>query len=182
VPIEFRNLPGGWMLVGRVATHAQLELLGSEKAFARLERERLKASIDLGHPEPGRKELVITAADVNLPPGIALRRALPSVPYIQLARTQKVRVPVVVPTIGMLPAGLALVDVRPDPRAVMLVLPDGARAPRQVPTEILDLRQMTGSAQFKSKLVLPPDARLPPGAEPAVVVHVEIRKEQAAEQ
>jgi hypothetical protein len=145
-----------------------------------LERERLKASIDLGHPEPGRNEFVITEADLNLPPGIGLRRALPSVPYIQLARTQKVRLPVVVPTIGMLPAGLELVNVWPDPSTVALIVPDAARLPLHVPTEVLDLRQITGSAEFKSKLVLPPNAQLPPGAATDIMVHVDVRAARRA--
>lgn len=73
----------------------------------------------------------------------------PSVLSVELQPTRTVRVPVVIPTIGVLPHPLELVGVRAEPEAVNLIVPQGTAGPDQVPTEVLDLRQISGDSEIR---------------------------------
>jgi len=176
VPIELRNLPESWAVADSARTEAQVDLIGSEQSFQELDPEGLTISIDLSRPTTGMREVVIGRDNVALPSGVELRRARPAVLAIELQRTQIVRVSVEIPTVGMLPDSLELVNVRADPDTVSLIIPAGAVSPGQVRTEVLDLRQITGDAEIKNQLVIPPESRLSANDRPEVAVRVDVRE------
>lgn len=175
VPIALRNLPDDWIITDALPTDAQVELSGSGRSFQELDAESLTISIDLSRPTSGVREVVIGEDNLALPSGVALRRTRPDVLFVPLQPTRTVRVPVVIPTIGVLTETLELVDVRAEPEMVSLMVPKGTAGPDQVPTEVLDLRQISGDSEMTSPLAIPPDSRLPPNQSSDVMVRVDVR-------
>lgn len=178
VPIALENLPDDWAIADVLPTDADLELSGSERSFQELDAESLTISIDLSQPTSGVRDVVIGEDNLALPSGVALRRARPSALSVHLQPTRTVRVPVVIPTIGVLPDPLELVGVRAEPEAVDLIVPQGTAGPDQVPTEVLDLRQISGDSEIKSPLAIPPDSHLPSDESSEVTVRVDVRARQ----
>jgi hypothetical protein len=87
------------------------------------------------------RDIMIGEDTLSLPSGVTLRRARPAVLPVQLIPTRTVSVPVVVPTIGVLPETLELVNIRAEPDTANLIVPEGTAGPDQVPTEALDLQE-----------------------------------------
>lgn len=175
VPIELRNVPEDWAVSEPVPTEAQVELSGTQQSFQELDAESLALAIDLSPPATGLREVVIGEDHLALPSGVRLRRARPATLLIELQRMRTVQVAVVVPVVGELPPSLELVSVRPDPDTVTLIVPDRTAPPGQVPSEVVDLRQITGSAEIKRHLLIPTDAHLPADASTEVVVRIDVR-------
>lgn len=121
------------------------------------------------------RDVVIGDDTLTLPSGIALRRARPAVLSIRLQPTRTVRVRVAVPTVGVLPDTLELVDIRVEPDAVSLIMPEDAADPDHVPTEVVDLRQITGDTTMETPLAVPLDSHLPSNTSFEVTVRVDVR-------
>jgi hypothetical protein len=175
VPIALENLPDDWTIADTLPTAAQIELSGSERSFRELDSETLTVSIDLSRPTRGRREAVLGEDTLALPAGVALRRADPAVLSVQLLPARTVRVPVVVPTIGVLPETLELVSLEAEPDTADLLVPEGTVGPDQVSTEVLDLRQITHDSETKRPLAIPPDSHLPSNASSEVTVRVKVQ-------
>jgi YbbR domain-containing protein len=175
VPIALQNLPDDWVVADELPMEAQVELGGSQRTFDELDAESLTVSIDLSRPTTGVRDVVIGEDNLALPSGVALRRTRPATLSVHLQPTRTVRVPVVIPTIGVLPDPLELVGVRAEPEAVDLIVPQGTAGPDQVPTEVIDLRQISGDSEIKSPLAIPPDSHLPSDDSSEVTVRVDVR-------
>lgn len=178
VPIALENLPDDWAIADALPTAAQVELSGSERSFQELDTETLTISIDLSRPTRGTRDVVIGEDTLTLPSGVALRQARPPVLSVQLVPARAVRVPVVIPTIGMLPETLELVSLRAEPGTASLIVPEGTAGPDQLPTEAVDLRQITGDSEAKRPLAIPPNVHLPSKASSEVTVRVDVRARQ----
>jgi diadenylate cyclase len=178
VPIALENLPENWAIADTLPTSAQIELSGSERMLQELNTETLKVSIDLSRPTRGTRDVVIGEDTLSLPSGVALRRARPPVLSVQLMPARTVRVPVIVPTIGVLPQALELVSLGAEPDAASLIVPEGTAGPDQISTEAVDLRQITGDSEAKRPLAVPPDVHLPSNASSEVTVRVDVRPRQ----
>jgi hypothetical protein len=178
VPIALRNLPEGWMIEGDLPMNAEVEVSGSRRRLDEVDPAGLSLTIDVSEPTSGVRDVVLSDAGLALPSGITFLRARPAALSITFRPTQTVSVPVAVQTTGVLPEGLELVSVRPEPDVVSLVIPKGAVGPDHVPTEAVDLRQIDDDAAKETPLVLPPDAQLRPDAPSKVVVRVDVRPRQ----
>lgn len=175
VPIAVRNLPEDWIIANDLPTHVRVELSGSRRRFDAIDATSLNLSIDLSQPTSGVREVVISEEDLALPSGITLRSASPSELSIGLLPARTVHVPVAVPTTGVLPDRLELVSVRAEPDAVSLIIPEGVAHPRQVPTEIVDLRQIERDTAKEMPLALPPDSHRASDTPSSVIVRIDVR-------
>ena len=178
VPIALRNLPDNWVLADPLPADAEVELIGSERTFQELDAGSLTISVDLSQPASGVRDVVIGEDNLALPSGVTLRRARPPILSVQLQPTRTVRVPVVIPIIGILPDPLELVSGRADPDAVDRIVPQGTVGPDYVSTEVLDLRQISSDSQAKSPLAIPADSHLPSDESSEVTVRVDVRARQ----
>jgi hypothetical protein len=175
VPIALQNLPEDWVVADELPMDAQVELSGSQRTFDELDAESLTVSIDLSRPTRGVRDVVIGDDTLTLPSGITLRRARPAALSIRLQPTRTVRVPVAVPTIGILPETLELVNLQVEPTAVSLMVPEDGADPDHVPTEVVDLRQIAGDTAIQTPLAVPPDSHLPSNTRSEVTVRVDVR-------
>jgi hypothetical protein len=175
LPIALENLPENWVVADDLPAEAQVELAGSRRSFDELDAENLTVSIDLSRPARGVREVVIAEDTLALPSGITLRRASPGILSIRLQPTRTVRVQVSVPTVGVLPDTLELVSLRADPDAVSLIVPEDGTDPERVPTEVVDLAQVSGDVEKQAPLVIPPDSHLPANAPSEVTVRLDVR-------
>lgn len=175
VPVAVRNLPENWVVAEGLPVEASLELSGSERSFRELNAASLVVAVDLSQPSKGVREIVLGEDNITLPSGITLRRARPTSIALELQPTRMVRVPVVIPTTGVLPSRLELVSVDSVPRTLQLVVPEGTDEPDYIETEALDLGQIVGDIELKRPVMVPPQAHLPPDATSDVVVRVDVR-------
>jgi uncharacterized protein (TIGR00159 family) len=175
VPIAFRNLPPDWSVAEDTPSSAQVTLLGSEQAFRQLDPSELEISFDLADPAEGTYEFGITEENLELSSGLRLNEVDPSALSVVLKRLQVVSVPVRVDTIGVLPGSLILEGLQPQPPTVRLLLPDSLADLKEILTETLDLRAVTGSTLVRRNLVLPTGARLAQDEPSSVDVSVALR-------
>ena len=178
VPIVLNNLPEDWVVSGDLPRSAHVELSGSRRGFEELDAGSLTASIDLSRPAKGVRDVVIGEDALALPSGITLRQATPAVLSIRLQPARTVRVPVAVPTIGTLPETLELISVRAEPDIAPLIVAEDTAAPDHLPTEVVDLRQISGDIERETPLAVPPEAHLPSNAQSEVTVRVDVRSRQ----
>ncbi len=77
VPVELRNLPDDWELVGISPRSVQVTLAGSEQAFSQLDGNALSVSFDLSNPQRGPQKLVIREDQLKLPSSLRLNNLEP---------------------------------------------------------------------------------------------------------
>lgn len=176
VPIEYQNLPDDWALEPSVPTEVQIVIAGRQPLIRRLDSERLAVSVDLENPEIDPAEIVITREELGLPSDIDLIRVEPSAVPLELNRLRSIHLPVRVPALRTLPDSLTLVSIRTEPDSVTLLT--GTRnglSASQVETMSIDLSRVVGDTTIDSRLVLPPESRLPADVENEVAIQIEVQ-------
>lgn len=86
VPLELVNLPRGAQVVGEFPTHIHLHLRGSEGRLRRLAPEDVGVVLDLSGASPGNHIFVLTAENVEVPPGVEVVRIVPEQVSLELRR------------------------------------------------------------------------------------------------
>lgn len=177
VPIELRNLQTNAVLEEVAPIEARVTLSGSERAFRLLSPASLIVSLDLSGLDEGTNRVMIRSANLKLPSNLSLYHVDPHVVQVRMRHSRPTLVPVQVRKKGALPDTLELVNLRPTPERVGLILSgNGNRLPRAVPTEPIDLGQISRSSTVETRLVLPETVRLQPGQSQEVTVQVEVRR------
>lgn len=178
VPIELRNLEETrWQLLEPTPpSEARVTLTGSDLAFESLDPSSLVISLDVSQIDEGFNEFVIGEDDLPLPDDLYLYRVAPPTIQLRAQRVRPIEVRVEVRTTGAVPDSLELIDLRPEPDTVALLIPvDAAASPAAVPTQPIELKDVGPSATVETNLALPDDVRLAPDEESAVSVHVRVR-------
>ena len=70
--MEYRNIPESLALDCRPATALEVWLRGSRAALGALNRDTLRATLDLGATERGTNFVAVGRDDVNVPAGVEL--------------------------------------------------------------------------------------------------------------
>ena len=180
VPIEYRNLEPDWTIENPSTNSAQVALSGTERAFRLLEPSQLTVSFNMADVEAGRNELVITEDNLNLPAEISLYDVQPRRVTLRAKQLKSIKLPISVQLTGSLPDSLSLVGVTKKPSTVSLLVPEeSVTPPKTVPTEPIDLQQVTGSTTVTTQIVPPEGTRLPPQAKNEVTVQVQVREKEA---
>ena len=121
IPVEYTNRKPGFQIVDASVNTVRLHLAGSGPLIKSLQPEQVQVKLDLGHAVMGRNMFSITQDNITLPPGIFLRKVVPSVIEVTLDETIKKELPVQVDWVGELPAGLILSAVNIDPENVEVI-------------------------------------------------------------
>jgi diadenylate cyclase len=174
VPLVLKNLSDGWALADPLPTTAEVELLGSQQRLAELDSGALALEIDVASLRDGQQEVSLGEDNLVLPPGIELQRVRPTSVPLELRRTRLLDVPIVVPTIGVLPRGLRLVSLRAEPAALSLIVLEGDKPPTYMLTQAVDLRQINADTSVDSRITLPVGTRLPNDERLDVVIDVDV--------
>ena len=85
VPVEFVGVPGGTEIAWQSSDHLEVQVRGSSWIMDSLSLARLVARFNLGGKAAGPARLPVSAADLELPPGMIMERVTPAEITVRLA-------------------------------------------------------------------------------------------------
>jgi diadenylate cyclase len=180
LPIEYRNLASDWMVEGQKVTEAKVMLQGPEQAFSLLNTAALKISVDLSGVREGRQEVDLSSDKMKTPSNISVVSITPSRISLVASRLHLMTAPVEVRTEGNLSSGVVLGKIEVNPQKVEVLVPGRLRGSNiRIPTEPIDLKEVTGRDIFYPRLVAPAEVHFEGGKPPTVEVTVRVRLKAA---
>lgn len=84
VPLELRNLAEGLQVAGSLATRVQVHVRGPEKLLRQMGASELGVVVDLQGYAAGHHQFPLTAANVEVPPGIEVVEIIPERVRVEL--------------------------------------------------------------------------------------------------
>jgi YbbR domain-containing protein len=161
VPIEFKNMRDDLDIGGNLPDHIQLELRGPSGRLTRDNLSTVAAVLDLSDVQAGERTFNIRGRNLNLPPGVAFYRALPSqltLHFDQLA----VREEPVQPVFVNQPADYRIAGQQFSPTQVRIRgSEDRVQGINQIKTDPINLSGVAGEQVFHTHLnVGDPQVRL----------------------
>ena len=94
VPIEYRNVPSDYEIVGDFPTFVTVKLKGNSLILKKLSPQSIKVWIDLSSIHEGKN--LINVKNVKVPEGVEVIRVTPSKFYISFSKVIKKQVRVVI--------------------------------------------------------------------------------------
>jgi diadenylate cyclase len=176
-PIVYNNLANGWMVAGNSPETVHLELRGPAGRLTVSSLAETVVRFDLANVG-GTEDRTFTISDsnLNLPPGVAFLRAVPSQLRLHLARLAQKVVPVEVRYSGALPAGYQLAGQSVSPEQLSIA---GAETPvtsvTQVQTDPINLHSVTQSGDYRVDAFVD-DPQVHFESPPQVTVHLTIER------
>jgi hypothetical protein len=178
IPIEYRDVPASLVLGGRPPTALEVRLRGTRGALSTLNRDALRASVDLGATERGTNFVAVGRGDVEVPAGVEVVGTEPAALRLTLEGVRRLQVPVRARLRGEPARGYAVAAVTVVPSTVVILGPESAMANLQaVYTEPVDVAGARESFKRAVPLALFPERlRLGDGQATSVEVRVTLRR------
>jgi len=175
VPVEYTNRNPGFEIVDTSVDAVRLNLGGSGALIKSIRPEQIQVKLDLGNAAIGRNIFSITQDSITLPPGIFLRKVIPSVIEVTLDETIKKKIPLQVDWVGELPKGLILLKIDLEPDTIEII--GGKRILGNISTiytEKIYLDNLRGTGTILANIALTPAAlKIAPGSKDRVrIVYV----------
>jgi diadenylate cyclase len=177
VPVEYRNLPEGWVRDETSSTKAKITLRGPERAFGTFDPKTLKLALDMSNPAEKEQEVGITNKLLGLPSDLEVVTADTSPIIVNVYRETSVELPIKVQLQGKVGNGFRLGNWRVNPERVVVQLPNKAAGDvRHISTYPIQLDHLEKDETIQAILELPYRARFPGGKQPPVLVTIPITK------
>lgn len=180
IPLEFLSQAENMDIQMTSINSVDLQLGGSEILIKSLRPEQVRVKLDLRSAEPGPNNLQITADNVELPPGILLKKIEPAFVEVNLDVPVEKVVPIQVEWSGSLVKHLTITRVQLKPDRIELT--GGKRILENISTvytELIPLDKIEKSGEVKANIVLdPPTLRPPPDFNAVVTVRYEVTERQ----
>jgi YbbR domain-containing protein len=176
VPVQYRNIPKDLEMTSDVSDRVHLDVRGPA---GKLTPDHLNGTVVLLDLKPvtrqGEQTFPIGRAEVQLPTGVELDRAIPSQIRLTFERQLKREVPVTIRIGSPPPAGIVVISKKVEPATVWILGPDSrVREVSAVETDPLDLSDIKDSEDFPVHTYLSdPRVRVEGGGR--VVVRVEVK-------
>jgi YbbR domain-containing protein len=160
VPVEYKNVPKDLDISTDVPEKVMLQLRGPrDKTTAAATNLRLAAVLDVGEGQtsvrPGDRTFTIGAANVQLPAGISLIRAVPGQIRLALEHRLQKDVTVSLRYSGAPPPGFRVKIGEVTPERIQVVGPESrVRAVETVETDPIDLRTLEPRADRAAEVML----------------------------
>jgi YbbR domain-containing protein len=177
-PIVYRNLASGWMVTGNSPETVHLELRGAPGRLTPASLAEAVVLFDLGNVNTTHQERTFTIAEsnLNLPPGVAFLRAVPSQLRLRLARLAVKEVPVEIQLSGSLPSGYRIREQSVSPDRLRVAGPEGrVSTVSQVETDPIELRYLSRSGEHRVDAFVD-DPQVHFESSPAVTVKLSIER------
>ena len=84
VPLELQQVPAGLQVAGEIPTQVHLHLRGPESRLRTLQPQEVGVVLDLRKATPGNHVFRLTAAAVEVPPGVEVVRIIPEEVRLEL--------------------------------------------------------------------------------------------------
>ncbi len=176
VPVEYKNLSSAVEISSDVVETELLEVRGPSLELHGLPeaRPRYAVILDMSDVGPGQHTFTIERANVRLPRGIQLVRAIPAQIRLTFERSAERPVPVDVRLPPSLPPDLQVVEARPEPAQLMVAGPvSRVMRVHSVETDAVPLKPEKGTQEFRvSAYVADPHVRIQDSPEVTVKVIV----------
>ena len=191
VPVEFRNLPKNLELIKAVDSEVTIHVAGGQEIVKSLKESSVAARIDLAEVESGRHFWDISPKNFYLPPGVSIRKILPTSIEMFLEEKKTKTVPVVPNFDGDFPEGLSAGMARIEPSMIDVVAPISVlKSIKDLRTEPIDAGEVTHGWKKGVRLIIEKAGRsLAPGAAKVVTIEFpplevpapeEVKEEKAA--
>ena len=152
IPINYRNIPKGMIIVGNPPKEINVEIKGPRALISRVKNLR-PYNVSMGGSRPGTVLIKISPSRIDLPPGVEIIRIIPSEVEINIDKLITRKISVRTRTKGLLPPGLELRRIGVEPVFIKLT---GAASQlknlRYIYTEFIDLSQITSSEALDVEL------------------------------
>ncbi len=166
IPAEYTKRDPRFEIVKASVHTVRLDLSGSGTLIKSIQPEKVQVKLDLGNAVVGQNIFSITQENITLPPGIFLRKVVPSVIEVTLDETIQREIPVQIDWVGELPKGLILSKINFDPEKIEVI--GGKRILENLSTiytEKVHLDSMKTSGTMFVNLALTPAAlKIAPGS------------------
>jgi len=176
VPLEYRNLPNNLDLSSAPMEAVSLELRGPAGELRNGEVRRPAVVIDLSSVTPGQHTYTINEADLSLPRGVRLVRAIPSEVRLDFENRISRTIPVQIRLTGESANGyvVAQESVWPDKLVVSGPASHVSRIQAAV-TDPVNVSSVFGAAEFHANAYVP-DPYVHLETSPEVVISVTMKK------
>ncbi len=178
VPVEYMNRSSQMEIMDTSVNSVSLVLAGSGVLTKSLTGEHVKVKIDLANAKTGENTFSLTRENIELPPGIILKKIDPAFVDVVLDMPVTKVVPVQVDWVGRLSPDLLVESVDLNPKEISLI--GGSQALEHLSTiytEKVPLDQLDSSGQINVNLALhPAGLKVAGGQEEKIAVTYTIRK------
>lgn len=176
-PIVYSNLANGWMVAGNSPETVHLELRGPAGQLTVASLAETVVRFDLANVASAEdRTFTISESNLNLPPGVAFLRAVPSQLRLQLAHLAEKEVPVEVRLSGSLPAGYQLAGQSVSPEHLRIAGSEmRVTFVTKVQTDPIDLRSLAQSGDHRVDAFVD-DPQVHFESPPQVTVHLTIER------
>lgn len=121
IPVEYTNRNPGVEIVDTSVNTVHLNLVGSSALIKSIQPEKIQVKLSLANAVIGRNILSITQDNISIPPGIVLKKVVPSAVEVTLDETIRKEIPVQVDWAGELAKGLILSEIKIDPEKIDII-------------------------------------------------------------
>jgi hypothetical protein len=157
VPISYRTLPPGMLIINHPTDFVKIEVSGPRTLLSLLEPERLRLKLELAGAAPGRSVYRIFPAMFNVPRGTTVTQITPSDVTLDLDRIVTREVPVHLALEGGVASGYKIASVELKPSMVEVSGPSRYVLPMTVmETAPLDVHGANTSIEEKVDVAEPP--------------------------
>ena len=177
IPIEYKNIPQNWQMDEPQATEAKVILQGPQQAFSILNEKNMKISLDMSTITEKKRDYSITPDMINAPSNFKIIDISPAKIRVSASRRIPLTLPVRVTTRNSLPDGYSLQRITIQPSSVRVLLDSRfKREEIRLETEPIDLRRITFSTTFETRVAPIAGVAFPDGQPPGVRVNIKIKK------
>jgi uncharacterized protein (TIGR00159 family) len=157
-PVYYRDIPADLQLRKASSEEVEVQVSGRRGLVSSLDRQQVRAFLNLGRISEGEHALVLKSENIVLPPGLEVERITPSSITIEMERILERSVEVTADLVGPPPNGFQVDTVSVKPHSVRVRGPattlEGVTRMQTGPIVLRDLRVRDGEATQDVSLVL----------------------------
>ena len=177
VPVDYVDLPRDLILTGVPRDTADVDVSVARWAQARFRPDALRVRVDLRRAGEGEHLIAVSAGDVQVPPGVRVRRVDPPRFRLRLARAAETTLRVIPVVLGTPAPGHRVAAVRVDPIAVVVKGPRSTIETRDsVQTTPVDVAGRRSSVTQSVGLAFPDSVSAVDGGNVRVTVDIEAER------
>ncbi len=177
VPIEYMVSNSDMVLMGEKPTATRIRLSGTSTSLNLIKPQELKATVDLTRADPGKQLVTISRSLMQLPQGVNLADADPSVFEVTLQSLIEKEVLIKPQIVGALPRGLEISSIDINPQKIKILYSSDETGQKEIflTTTPIYLQNITENTKLLCNLIAPPDIYPLDKQWPDVVVTISLR-------
>jgi uncharacterized protein (TIGR00159 family) len=182
--VDFRNIPQSLELKRSSAEKVEVQITGKRRLVSALKPEQVGAFVDLHQIDAGYHQVVLNAANIELPLGLEVVRISPSTIRLDMEQRVEKKIAVKPEIVGSPPDGYQLESVSVSPESVQVNGPVSVlRKIKNLATEPVVLSELVvqnAKTVVEVPLILsPPSLRLLEGERKKVLINIQLKPQSS---